>query len=253
VIVLDEPKRAATKPQLSEVLIAEALIKEARQRLRRRWLSSVLAALVLLAAGVVLATHLASGRTKSATSTSTGERPGATCLPSQLAVGPFDGAAAAGTGLEAIPVKDTSSLPCSLRGYPIVAFFNISGALLATTVGHSGPGPGFRESSAVELGSGDTADAGFIMTTHDFPTDNETTCPQATFLRVTLPGVERSYQVRIPDLWPGLNLCSPGSPVNIGPIVKVSAFYEYGFARYVHPPGIDYGATSIYGPHQIRG
>ena len=251
--LIEEPRQATTDLPGAEALMAEALIKEARQRQRRRWLLIVVAVLLLLVAGAILATHLVSPAKRSATSTSASKRLEAICLPSQLTVGPMDSAAAAGTGLMAIPVEDTSSVPCTLAGFPIVAFFSRSGAPLSITIGHSGPGPGFRASSAVQLGSGEATSAGFIVTSHDFPTDNETTCPQATSLQVKLPGVARSFNVSLAAVWPGMPLCSPGSPVNIGPIVKVSAFYDYGFPRYVHPRGIDYGGTSSYGPPQIRG
>ena len=251
-IVTDEPRHATTDLPNGDAYRAEALIKEARQRQRRRWLAVIMAALLLIVAGIVLATQLVSAGKRSTTATSSAKRYGTSCLPSQLVVGAIDSAAAAGTGLLAIPIKDVSTLPCTLNGYPSVAFYASSGALLPITVGHSGPGPGFRTSSAVELGSGGSISAGFITTSYDFPTDRETTCPQATSLRVMLPGVARSFRVSL-GVSPGVPLCSPGSPVNIGPIVPVSAFYSYGFARYALPRGVDYGATSAYGPPQIRG
>ena len=251
-IVLEKPRQATTDLPDDNAQRTEALIKEARQRQRRRWLSVIVAALLLILAGAVVATHLVSAGKKSTTVTSIGKRYPASCLPSQLAVGSVDGAAAAGTGLLAIPIKDTSNVPCSLSGYPTVAFYGSSGTLLPIAVGHSGPGPGFRTSSAVELGSGGAISAGFITTSHDFPTNNETTCPKATSLRLTLPSAAQSFRVSL-GVSPGVQLCSPGSPVNIGPIVSVSAFYSYGFARYAVPRGIDYGATSAYGPPQIRG
>jgi hypothetical protein len=251
-IVLEKPRHATTDLPGDNAPSAEALIKEARQRQRRRWLSVILAALLVIVAGVVLATHLVSAGKKSTTLTPKAKRYGTICLPSQLEVGSIDSAAAAGTGLLAIPIKNVSTLPCSLNGYPTLAFFASSGALLPITVGHSGPGPAFRTSSAVALGSGGAISAGFVTTSYDFPTDRETTCPQATSLRVTLPGVARSFRASI-GVSPGMPLCSPGSPVNIGPMVPVSAFYSYGFARYALPRGIDYGATSAYGPPQIRG
>jgi hypothetical protein len=251
-ILTEEPRQATTDLPEDNAPSAEALIKEARHRQRCRWLSVIVAALLLLVAGIVLTTHLVSAGKKSTTVTSKGERYGTICLPSQLEVGSIDSAAAAGTGLLAIPIKNVSTVPCTLNGYPTMTFYASSGALLPITVGHSGPGPAFRTSSAVALGSGGATSAGFVTTSFDFPTDNETTCPQATSLRVTLPGLARSFRVSL-GVSPGMPLCSPGSPVNIGPIVPVSAFYSYGFSRYVLPRGIDYGATSAYGPPQIRG
>ena len=59
------------------------------------------------------------------------------CTPSQLAVGGFGTSAAAGTGVVTVRIEDTSSLPCSLKGYPLVTFLNSAGTPLPVTVSHT--------------------------------------------------------------------------------------------------------------------
>ena len=110
---------------------AEALIKEARRRQRLRWLSIAVAALLLVLAGVVVATHFASPAKKSVTSTQTGKGSGAACPVSQLTIG---------LGPDVSPVAQEDPIvvrltnrgvhPCSMFGYPIVTFLDASHLVL---------------------------------------------------------------------------------------------------------------------------
>jgi len=87
------------------------------------------------------------------------------CTPSQLTVGGFGTSAAAGTQVVTIRIEGTSSLPCSLTGYPVVAFLNSAGAPLHVTVSHTGIWP--PGVPRIVLPPGEAASAGFIILSSD--------------------------------------------------------------------------------------
>lgn len=58
-MIVLEPRQDTTGIPEAPGVNAEALIKEARRRQRLRWLSIAVAALLLVLAGVVVATHFA--------------------------------------------------------------------------------------------------------------------------------------------------------------------------------------------------
>jgi hypothetical protein len=119
--VIEEPGQATTDDVPgADPLMAEALIKEARSRQRRRWLSIVAAVLVLAVLGAVLVTHFTSPAKK--TTTRTGTNPTATvptCLASQLlaANGPPLGGASQ-EGSFTVTLTNRGHGPCVLDGYP---------------------------------------------------------------------------------------------------------------------------------------
>jgi len=139
------------------------------------------------------------------------------CTPSQLTVGGFGTSAAAGTGVVTIRIEDTSSLPCSLKGYPVVTFLNSAGTPLHVTVSHTGIWP--PGVPRIVLPPGEAASAGFIILSSDIQ-QNSTPCPVATSISVTPPNMSASFKVDTAIQVPGIFLCRPGSAVDISPIVK---------------------------------
>ncbi len=139
------------------------------------------------------------------------------CTPSQLAVGGFGTSAAAGTGVVTIRIEDTSSLPCSLKGYPLVTFLNSAGTPLHVTVSHTGIWP--PGVPRIVLPPGEAASAGFIILSSDIQ-QTSTPCPVATSISVTPPNMSASFKVNTAIQVLGIFLCRPGSSVDISPIVK---------------------------------
>ena len=117
----------------------------------------------------------------------------AACSGSQLTVGLFgSGVGNPGQTVTAIRVKDNASLPCSLRGYPVVTFLNKARAVMRVTVGRTASFYGVL--ATVVLSPGKAVSAGFIMTGYDFPTTG-TTCATASSMRVRLPNIRASFTV----------------------------------------------------------
>ena len=141
------------------------------------------------------------------------------CTPSQLTVGGFGTSAAAGTGVVTIRIEDTSSLPCSLTGYPVVTFLNSAGTPLHVTVSHTGIWP--PGVPRIVLPPGEAASAGFIILSSDIQ-QTSTPCPVATSISVTPPNMSASFKVDTAVQVLGIFLCRPGSAVDISPIVKVT-------------------------------
>jgi len=139
------------------------------------------------------------------------------CTPSQLTVGGFGTSGAAGTGVVTIRIEDTSSLPCSLTGYPVVTFLNSAGTPLHVTVSHTGIWP--PGVPRIVLPPGEAASAGFIILSSDIQ-QTSTPCPVATSISVTPPNMSASFKVDTAVQVLGIFLCRPGSAVDISPIVK---------------------------------
>jgi photosystem II stability/assembly factor-like uncharacterized protein len=172
--------------------------------------------------------------TTSSTSTSTTTHPtnttepistAAACTASQVTVGGFGSSGAAGTGVSTIRIENTSSSPCSLRGYPVVTFLGNASSrfdpaaypahVLRVAVGHTSF---FGDVSRVVLPPGQAASAGFVITNYD--NEGGTTCPTATSIRVKLPDMRQSFTVGVAVQVIGILLCPPASAAYVSPIVK---------------------------------
>jgi len=125
--VIEEPRQAETA-----LPDAETLIKEARHRQRRRWLSIVVCVLVLAVVSAVLVSHFTSPAKKTTTRTVT-KRPTAvsSCLASQMlaANGPPLGGAT-GERSFTLALTNQGHRPCALDGYPLVLLISAAGAVL---------------------------------------------------------------------------------------------------------------------------
>ena len=141
------------------------------------------------------------------------------CTAAQLTVGGFGTSGAAGTQVVTIRIEDTSSLPCSLTGYPVVTFLSSAGTPLSVTVSH-GSGIWPPGVATLVLPPGEAASAGFIVLSSDTPLSTAQ-CPTATSISVRLPDMTASYAVDTATaLGPGIALCGPASLVDISPVVK---------------------------------
>ena len=135
----------------------------------------------------------------------------ASCTASQLTVGFFgSGVGNPGQAVAAIGIDDTSSLPCSLRGYPVVTFLSKSGAVMRVTVGR--PPIIYGAVTTVVLPPGKAASAGFLVTSNDFPAEG-TACPTAASIMVRLPNMAKPFTVAAP-----VRLCR--LLADISPILK---------------------------------
>jgi hypothetical protein len=134
-IVTEESCQPAT-----DVPDAEALIKEARQRQRRRWVSVVVAAVVVALAGGI-AIHMASPASKPPAQTTTGTRPSGadttaypTCDASQLALVQHIYQVAMDGAFVIYSVTNRGVTPCSLQGAPRYAALSAGGKAVETVV-----------------------------------------------------------------------------------------------------------------------
>jgi hypothetical protein len=229
--IVDEPRQASTNPP-----DAEALIKEARRRQRLRWLSILLAVLLLVIAGVVLSNHMMSSTKRSTSPSSGSEGSGLRkCTAADLKLGDLGGAGAGGTGILTVRLVNISRASCSLKGWPTLAFVSPAGKVVATTVSHTDePGPAFLKPATIRLASGMTPTAGFVVESRDIPTVNAT-CQNVSAIRVALPGVAGVFNVPVLNTMT-YHLCEPGHPVTISAIVKAGVLYEYAQAAAVCSP-----------------
>jgi hypothetical protein len=117
-----------------------------------------------------------------------------------------------GQAVAAIGIDDTSSLPCSLKGYPVVTFLSKSGAVMRVTVGRTPSSVFYGAVTTVVLPPGKAASAGFLVTSNDFPAEG-TACPTAASIRVRLPNMAQPFTVTVP-----VRLCRLSA--DISPIVK---------------------------------
>ena len=137
-ILKEEPRQATTDIPEAHGVSAEALIKEARQRQRRRWLSIAVAAIVVVVASGI-AVHLASPARKPPVQSTTGTRPSGadttaypTCGPGQLALSSrFYNVDISGS-YDIYSVTNKGAAPCSLRGAPRYTAQNVAGKPLMT-------------------------------------------------------------------------------------------------------------------------
>jgi hypothetical protein len=137
----------------------------------------------------------------------------ASCTASQLRLGFFgSGVGNPGQAVTAIRVTDTSSRPCSLRGYPVVTFLSKAGVPMRVTVSHT-PGSVFYGAvTTVVLRPANAASAGFILTSNDFPAHG-TACPTAASIRVRLPNTAQVFTVTA-----AIRLCRMSA--DISPVVR---------------------------------
>jgi hypothetical protein len=149
----------------------------------------------------------------------------AACKASQLTMGVFGITGVSFTGVITIRIEDTSALPCSLRGYPVVTFLGNARSrfdpaaypahVLRVTEGHT---RFFGAMTTVVLAPGRPASAGFVITSDG--DEGSAICPTATAIRVRLPNTEAWFRVDTAIQVPGIIMCAPGSAVSVSPIVK---------------------------------
>jgi len=131
-IVVEKPRQATTDLPEVQGRDAEALIKEARRRQRLRWLSMVVAALILAVVSAAPVTHFTSPAKKTTTPTVTKPTTAVpTCLASQLlaANGPPLGGASE-EGSFTVAFTNRGHRPCALYGYPGVRLVTSTGTVL---------------------------------------------------------------------------------------------------------------------------
>jgi photosystem II stability/assembly factor-like uncharacterized protein len=137
----------------------------------------------------------------------------ASCKASRLRLGFFgSGGGNPGQAVTAIRVTNTSSLPCSLRGYPVVTFLSKAGAVMRVTVGRTPTSVFYGAVTKVVLPPGKAASAGFLVTSNAFPVEG-TACPTAASIRVRLPNMTQTFKVTA-AVW----LCRLSA--DISPVVK---------------------------------
>ena len=153
------------------------------------------------------------------------------CSAGQLKVGDLGSDGAAGTGILTIRVENVSTTPCWLKGWPTLAFVRPSGAIVATTVSHSGgPGAAFAKPEPVKLTPGRNPTAGFVVLSRDIPTDDNA-CHDVSAILVSLPNVRGSFNATSFRPLVDYNLCNPGNPVSISAIVKAPLIAGYAPAN----------------------
>jgi len=155
-----------------------------------------LTVLLALAAGLGLAacsSPTASVRTTQPPATTSSTAPSTTstssglahCLAADLQGSVLGSQGAAGTIELTIGLRNTTSAPCGLEGYPGGQLYSASGAALPTTVVRGGS-HGFDNFPPAPVTIAPGATAYFNLEYSDVPTNN-TSCPAATSLWVTPP------------------------------------------------------------------
>jgi hypothetical protein len=216
-----EPLRSAVREEL--------IIKEARQRHRRRVLVAV-GIVVLVGIGILVAvlTLKSHGATSPHSSAVSVVRPDplptvtTVCQAGQLQVSSLGGGAGAGNVDQVFGFVNTGRTACSLTGYPKVAALDAGGQQVAVAeqqlAGIGGIKTGASTPPVVTLKPGQTASA--ILSGTDIPMGSAMVCPSGypAFL-VTPPNVAQGVKVNAvdgpgPGLFPG---CS--TRIRINPIV----------------------------------
>jgi hypothetical protein len=127
------------------------------------------------------------------------------------------GEGAAGTLFVGIGVTNTSTHPCTLRGYPQITLSHGTTALAATVVDGGLGGPFAEPVRTVTLAPGGTSAFAFAYNTVTI--NSGTSCPQADRMHLRLPGqltrVVGPVQVR--------PLCSPS--VRVSPFLRASTVF----------------------------
>ena len=137
----------------------------------------------------------------------------ASCTASQLRLGLLgSGVGNPGQAVTAVRITDTSSRPCSLRGYPVLMFLSKAGAPMRVAVSHTPSSVFYGAVTTVVLRPANAASAGFIVTSNDFPAHG-TACPTAASIRVRLPNMAQVFTVTAP-----VRLCRMSA--DISPVVK---------------------------------
>lgn len=175
-----------------------------------------------------------------------------TCRMSQLSISYYGERGVPGTAITGFEVTDTSILPCTLSGAPIVSYF--SGApkareVLRLSTGHSGVGIAFSTTPATVVlePRSSTSSAAFIVTSAEFQAGGSAQCPQVTAIQVSLyrPGSRTTV-----PLWYPASACSP-------PHVEVSVFFPAKrLASYVNaslPPTCAAADLAIHAGRASRG
>ena len=144
-IVTEEPRQATTDLPETEGTNVEALIKEARQRQRRRWLSAVALTVVVIAVVAIAVIALRSNRptrTSGANATSRASVP-PPCSPGQIQVQFWYTPIGMGKDMPGFNLKNVGSRSCALPADPTaVRFVNKLGRPLAPVKVASSLGPG---------------------------------------------------------------------------------------------------------------
>ncbi|MDA8285692.1 MAG: DUF4232 domain-containing protein [Actinomycetota bacterium] len=162
------------------------------------------------------------------------------CSGTNLRVGFFAGAGAAGTALTGIGIANTSATPCWLGGGPAVSLFSPSGRAISqtTTYGsHYFPAAArvvlrHMEPVLSQLMRYPAISAGFVIASRDFANGtNSSTCSVVGSMTVQLPGVHQRYVVR-PDRVAGgapalLQLCDIPPPVAISAVLSREVLLTY--------------------------
>lgn len=217
--VIEEPCRAAT-----DVPDAEALIKEARDRQRRRWLVIGIAVLMAaVASGIWTSSSRSSGTKPTSSSKGPGHAKSPTiatpeCAVSQLTSflpvqGPATGAMAdtRGDSVIAIDLRNAGSGGCNVSGWPAVQAVDPATAKATGTITRVVQGLfGTMNQTRVTIPAGGTAKffLGFFMT--------ESICRGRDILRIgPSPGASYStLTVSSKNLGP-----CPGDEIQVSPIV----------------------------------
>jgi hypothetical protein len=157
---------------------------------------------------------IASGTTTKTAATHTAQPPTASqCEFGQLTVTASSGGAATGHIADLLLVKNTSTSPCHLSGYPGVAGLNGSGKQEVqanrTLNGFMGGVLSGSRMPIVILAPGATASS--VLEGTDMPVGGASTCPTYPELLVTPPNTRQSVKVAV-----GIEGCSP---ISVHPVV----------------------------------
>lgn len=122
----------------------------------------------------------------SSTSTTSGSAVAGGCTATRLAASVVGQQGAAGTQEATVVLRNTSTTPCGLSGYPGLQLVSASGAVLPTVVVRGG-----TYSFTAMAPAATTLQPGkavyFNMGYSDVPTGNETTCPTSAAMEITPP------------------------------------------------------------------
>jgi len=194
-MAIDSPPRP--QPQ-DEIDALEALIREARDRQRRRRFQAATAAIV--AVGVIALTFVLRGG--STPTRSAGSRPttpasqAPRCRADQLRLTGGSWGVAAGSFQQTLTLTNVSHGNCTINGWPTVRRLDRAGrALPARTIRVVYGFPGARSSSVLKLRAGRAAS--FNIYGEDWNHIADRPCPVARAITVRPPGAHRSLPIRI--------------------------------------------------------
>jgi len=205
---------------------AEALIKVARRKTRKRWFTYGLATIVVAVAVVLVAQQLRSAISAHhpKASTSDAASSAALCTASQLKfVDIGSPGRMAGSWNELFALENVSATSCSVSGYPRLSLVTAHGPFqnlrVATFKSDSFFGPiGIARTKAlpiVTMKSGSGV-ASFWVHGTDEPVNGQP-CHMATLVRLTIPGGRGSLQVPVSEDTTPFSWC--GNGVDVLPLV----------------------------------